>query len=240
MQIDIALKQIRQLLVTKGKTIKTDRWQGKDNPPLFLELLQPVMNIDMVDNQKDLSDLCKADQPWASEHFQERISGKPLNPPPSHTRWRMKTSDYMIDDKFDHTYPERMWPKGLMTGIRFDIGDLQDVVKLLQKDPSTRQAVMPMFSYEDITAGLEGRRVPCSLSWNFIIRDNKMHCLYSMRSCDAVRHLHNDIFFANMLVIWIINQLGYDVKPGNLQIAITSLHCFDNDRYALNKLIEKA
>lgn len=239
MKIDESLRQIRSLLLNKGKVIKTERWQGKENPPSFLELLQPVMNLDMVDNEEDLNKLCKTDQPWANEHFMERVSGKPLNPPPSHVKWRMKTEDYMVDNKFDHTYPERMWPKGLMTGIRFEIGDLLDVVKLLQKDKNTRQAVMPMFSYEDITAGLEGRRVPCSLSWNFIIRDNKMHCLYSMRSCDAVRHLHNDIYFANKLVIWIISHLEYDIKPGNLQMCMTSLHCFDNDRYALKKLIRK-
>ena len=224
MTLNDSIADIKRLLYHQGKVVETKRWQGKEDHPAFLEVLQPVIKVQMVDEPT-----C-GDQPWAAEHFAERVSGKPLNPPPSHTKWRMKTSDYMIDGKFDHTYPERMWPKGLMTGIRFDVGDLGDIVKLLKKDITTRQAVMPMFSYEDITAGIQGRRVPCSLSWNFIVRDNKMHCTYSMRSCDAVRHLHNDIYFANMLVIWILSQLEQNIGLGTLQINIMSLHCFVSDR----------
>ena len=222
------VKYLRKLLYQNGKVIKTDTWQGKSDHPEFLELLQPVIKVQMLDDPSDIADL-----PWAVEHFAERVSGIPLNPPPSHTKWRMKTSDYMVDGKFDHTYPERMWVKGLMSGIRFEPGDLGDVVKLLQKDITTRQAVMPMYSYEDITAGLEGRRVPCSLSWNFIVRDNKMHCTYTMRSCDALRHLHNDMYFANMLVLWIIGQLEQDIGLGTLQMSIMSLHCFNQEKELL-------
>lgn len=232
-----SIRSIRKLLLEHGKVLKTNNWQGTENPPAFLELVQPVMKFDMVDNEEDLNFLTGADQPWAAEHFAERVSGKPLNPPPSHVKWRMKTSDYMVDGKFDHTYPERMWPKGLMTGIRFDIGDLYDVARLLDKDPTTRQAVMPMFTYEDITAGIEGRRVPCSLSWNFIIRDGYMHCTYTMRSCDAVRHMHNDIYFANKLVLWMISNIRHDVKPGKLMMTVSSLHCFENDKPILRKIL---
>jgi hypothetical protein len=50
---------------------------------------------------------------WAEEHFLERTSGMPLNPPPSHERWPWSrhNGNHQTDDKFSHTYPERMWPK---------------------------------------------------------------------------------------------------------------------------------
>lgn len=241
MKINEALKQARQVLLHAGKVVQTKRWQGKEAPPPMIEIVQSVMMMQMEQDPQVISDLAGATQPWAEIHFGERVSGEPLNPPPSHTMWLTKTEEYLADDaKFDHTYPERMWPKTLgMTGVRFDIGDLQDVVEVLKNDPNTRQAVMPMFSYEDITAAKLGKRVPCSIAWNFMIRDGKMHCTYPLRSCDAVRHLHNDIYFANMLVLWIINQLPYDVVPGTLQMPIMSLHCFENDKYALTQMIKK-
>jgi len=57
-----------------------------------------------------------------------------------------------------------------------------------------------------------------------------------MRSCDVVRHLHNDLYFANRLTQWMIEKSGLDVEVGYLHFSSTSLHCFVNDRYTLKQL----
>ena len=52
---------------------------------------------------------------WAAEHFEERVSGQPMNPAPSHVRWpyavRGNADHTDAGARFDHTYPERFWPK---------------------------------------------------------------------------------------------------------------------------------
>jgi thymidylate synthase len=143
----------------------------------------------------------------------------------------------MEDDKFSHSYPERMWSKGLHKGIRFDIGDLNDAVALLKNDLYTRQCYIPIFFPEDLSAATGNHRIPCTLGWHLIVRDNKMHCHYPMRSCDAVRHFHNDIYFANRLVMWMIEKVDPKLEVGAIMFTSTSFHCFNNDKYALGKLI---
>jgi hypothetical protein len=60
---------------------------------------------------------CEPNLPWAEDHFQERIGGQPLNPPPSSEHWPYATGSnagndrHKKDGKFSHTYPERFWPK---------------------------------------------------------------------------------------------------------------------------------
>jgi len=192
----------------------------------------------MYSNAKRASDELEASQPWADVHFRERVGGEPLNPPPSHTMWLKDTEKYMSganDTAFSHSYPERMWAPSV-DGIRFKTGNLGDAVELLKKDSTTRQCYVPMWFPEDIVAANAGERVPCSFGWHFLERGGQLHCSYHMRSCDVVRHLHNDLYFANRLTMWMIEQSGMDVKPGYLHFSSTSLHCFANDRFALRRL----
>jgi thymidylate synthase len=94
-----------------------------------------------------------------------------------------------------------------------------------------------MWFPEDIVAANQGERVPCSFGWHFMERGDELHCSYHMRSCDVVRHLHNDLYFANRLGLWLIQEAGLNCKMGYLHFSSTSLHCFNNDRYTLGRLI---
>ncbi len=228
--------RLRARLFSAGKYITTKNWQGKGNPPEMIEMLHVSEVIPMVDNVQVLTAVTNAKQPWANIHFEERVSGLPMNPPPSHKLWASSTEDFFEGGaKFSHSYPERMWSHGLHNGIRYDIADLNTLVELLKGEPDTRQAYLPIFFPEDLTASLKGDRVPCTLGWHFIVRDGHMDCFYPMRSCDAVRHMHNDLWFANRLVMWVIEQTGLPVVPGVLHFTATSLHCFSQDKKAWEK-----
>jgi len=235
----LALKNLRKTLLLQGYEIKTESWQGTDEPPVFLEILHANLIAPMYDNAQQASDELRATQPWADIHFDERTGGAPLNPPPSHSMWLKDTDKYMSGSQaaFSHSYPERMWAPS-MSGIRFKTGNLSDGVSLLKKDPTTRQCYVPMWFPEDIVAANMGERVPCSFGWHFMLRGDQLHCSYHMRSCDVVRHLHNDLYFANRLTQWMIDQSGIDATPGYLHFSSTSLHCFANDRFALEQLIK--
>lgn len=232
------LYKLRRLLLESGYSIQTASWQGTKEPPTFLEILHADLVAKMSDDPKDASKICQATQPWADTHFEERVGGQPLNPPPSHVMWLKDTDNYLSGQAFSHSYPERMWaPK--VPGIRFQTGNLGDAVELLKKDRTTRQCYVPMWFPEDIIAANQGERVPCSFGWHFLVRNNELHCSYHMRACDVVRHLHNDLYFANRLCLWLNKQADLHCEMGYLHFSSTSLHCFLDDKYMLNNMIKQ-
>jgi thymidylate synthase len=190
------------------------------------------------------------------------VSRIAYNPPPSAEYWHRdkdavdehRTIMERGEMKYSHTYPERYWPNNANTigderheGIRFTYGDLDDVVKLLVMSPMTRQAYLPVWFPED-TGAHHGERVPCSLGYHFLLRENKLDCAYFIRSCDAIRHLRNDIYLTCRLVHWVINEcamrerspdlLWEEVSPGNLYMWIGSMHCFAAERQGLRRKLE--
>jgi hypothetical protein len=196
----------------------------------------------------------RPDLPWADDHFEERVSGEPLNPPPSEAWWphapkgnnRFKSED----GTFSHTYPERYWPQYAgeslpkevldfakmsgRVGIRFRYGDLDDLTNCLAEDPLTRQAYLPVWFPEDLGAPMSERK-PCTLGYHFIMRDNRLHVIYYIRSCDFLRHFRNDIYMTVRLQHWVLEQCRMKnsdwqkVKAGSFTMHITSLHLFRND-----------
>jgi thymidylate synthase len=196
-------------------------------------------------NLQKLIEDCSPTLPWANEHFEERVSGIPYNPPPSHEIWgNGNTVNFTENGKFSHTYPERFWPKhandskSWNTGIRYKLGDLNDVVSLLYREQHTRQAYLPVWFPED-TGSVEGQRVPCSLGYLFRMVDGHLHITYKIRSCDIFRHFRDDVYLACRLNLWVLEKLKAraefnhvmpdqwkNIKPGMLKMQIDSLHCF--------------
>ncbi|QCW22379.1 thymidylate synthase [Gordonia phage Agatha] len=218
------------------------------------------------------------DLDWAEAHFQERISGQPLNPAPSYLNWPWHSDKYKEEYKakhlafdndpnfgrvavelreqpFDHTYPERMWPTfagshhlrpdctivNPMHGIRFDYGDLSDVIALLRRDPFTRQAYLPIWFPED-TGSTAGQRVPCTLGYHFIRYGAQLNVKYFIRSCDITRHLHNDVYMAGRLLQYVVSCLegARSSQPGfpfvgDLTMFISNLHMFTADEWRYTK-----
>ena len=89
-------------------------------------------------------------------------------------------------------------------------------------------------------------RVPCTLGYHFMLRDDQLHCFYPMRSVDFVRYLRDDLYMAGRLVQHLIKQLrvrevadgftdistpGYweTIMPGNLEFFASSMHIFEGD-----------
>lgn len=200
------------------------------------------------------------DTEWTDEHFAERIGGQPLNPAPSHERWPYAVggnSRHMTGKKFDHTYPERFWPryagdKGPVPeiadswpghrGIHFSYGDLNDLVNLLVRRPLTRQAYLPVWFPED-TGAVDGQRVPCTLGYHFMQRRGFLSVRYYLRSCDIYRHLSNDAYFAARLTDWICDEVegktggAIRFRPGSMHMHISSLHSFVADKAKMRERI---
>jgi hypothetical protein len=185
-----------------------------------------VTNVDLW------QEMTKPNLPWAEEHFQERVGGEPLNPPPSHVRWPFAQVDnegHRDAGIFSHTYPERMWASYFnLKGIRFYYGDLAHVVGLLTTRPSTRQAFLPIWFPEDLGAATKGERVPCTLGYHFLIRNGQLKIVYYIRSCDFFRHFQDDVYMTARLAQWVAEKTSSTASK--LVMHISSLHIFSSEK----------
>lgn len=236
--------------------VHTEKWQGFDISKRPEAKMHEIINIFFtvptmgVEQLTHYQNVIEPNLPWADEHFEERVGGHPLNPPPSWVRWPFAHSaeKALEGEQFNHTYPERFWPKwaGLPqehnkahTGIRYAYGDLDDVVNLLASQPLTRQAFLPIFFPED-TGAVHGGRVPCTIGYHFLMREGRLHLFYYIRSCDFVRHFRDDVYLAIRLQLWMLDKLRQkdprtwtSVRPGDFSMHIGSLHMFINDHVAM-------
>lgn len=240
--------------------IHPPRWQSRDvsdRPEMATyEILNHSFVLDLEgEDLRFYQELIKPNLPWADNHFtEERVSGHPINPGEQWKAWPYAASAATHkEDVFDHSYAERYWPKNAgqtpggyveedlppHRGIRFEYGDLHDLVTLLANEPLTRQAYLPVWFPEDLAAAKLNKRVPCTLGYHFIMRDQKLHVVYPMRSCDYLRHFRDDVYLTIRLLLWVldecrkINSSWDEVQPGTLTMHITSLHIFRNDRRLL-------
>lgn len=226
--------------LARAPDVNVGEWQAiSDGRPqeMTIELEDYSFGLYLPDSMEELQAEVQPNLPWAEEHFQERVSGVPHNPPPSHVRWpfaQASNSEHRDEGKFSHTYPERFWPAfaggsvSAISGIRYPYGDLGDLVALLRERPGTRQAYLPVWFPEDGYAASVHERVPCTLGYHFLIRNGKLKVTYYIRSCDFYRHFRDDVYMAGRLAQWVTNKVG--LIPGRLVMHISSLHIFSAER----------
>lgn len=141
-----------------------------------------------------------------------------------------------------------------LAGVRFKYGDFGDVIDLLVREPYTRQAYVPIWFPED-TGAVHGERVPCTLGYHLMRRPPRnvpgtwpdlLHCVYTIRSCDFVRHFRDDLYLAGRLMQWVVDEVNsegeqphdqgdHPLVPGKLTFHCHSFHCFEGDVRRLQK-----
>jgi thymidylate synthase len=263
--------RLRNLMLNQAREVKTERWQGVAANTDTLELRCVNFEVDLQGNE-DLDHWrvdAKPNLPWADDHFLERIGGQPLNPGVQWANWPWanRANSFRTQGRFNHSYMERLWPKyarrtedGSLPigkvgdtrrypasdarpkfGITHHYGDLQDLIELLSKEPNTRQAWMPLFHPEDTGLGDGGRKM-CSLGYQIIVRDDRAHIWYPLRSCDLLRHWADDCYLAIRMLLWITTECRSRnparwscIVPGTYSMHMTSLHVFASDLPEMEK-----
>ncbi len=252
-----AIERVSNDLRTLSYRVDNDRWQSSDVSDKPGHRMQEIFNTSFSvglkhEDHRNYHDDIQPNLPWADDHFEERVGGKPLNPGKEWANWpyALSADNFRTEgEQFSHSYMERYWPKHahladhtfdieVNKGIRYDYGDLNDVVELLYKEPETRQAFLPVWFPED-TGVVHGERVPCTLGYHFMQRMGYLHMTYYIRSCDFTRHFRDDLYLSLRLQLWVLDQLRgqsfkWDkVQPGAFVFHCVSLHCFENDFQAL-------
>lgn len=118
-----AIEETRARLKNRGEEVHSKRWQGVEissNPDMAcLELTHVSLRVDMRLYGEDLEAYARHIEPhlpWADAHFEERVSGYPINPGTEFKNWpwnKGRGAESFLDrrGKFNHNYMERYWPK---------------------------------------------------------------------------------------------------------------------------------
>lgn len=240
-----------------GKIVKPKTYQNK-----VIEGNEDFITKELICEQYCLTSLKHSDylfaytkaKAWADAEFNERIIG--LNPG---TAWKLRPEmweQFLVDGKFDYSYGERF-----NQTVRYKeevLPLIQAVAKQLADDPDTRKAILPVYgsfirkevdgllNYERDIDEMDGhKRIPCSMYFDFLIRNGKLNMCYHQRSSDFVQHFGNDVYLAwslMVLMVKLVNNLkGSDedeVEVGYLYHTIDSLHAYQKDWVYLKSNID--
>ena len=230
------MSEMGRELNSYGQTVKPKTYQNK-----VIEGKEEFETKELICQQYCLTSLGDSvwlfvfshSREWADAEFQERISPNDINPGEA---WELRKDlweQFLVNGKFDYTYNERI------------IHVIKPLIRLLKDDNDTRKAVLPIFNGDMDGLDIDGydgsRRIPCSMYYDFLIRQNGkgekvLHICYHQRSSDFAQHFGNDIYLAWRLMEYVAKEVG--VKPGYLYHTIDSLHIYKKDWHFLSSNLE--
>lgn len=230
-----AVNETARDLKVRGITVRCKSYQDKKlegDDQLVKELIGVAFKVDkpllhreevihyLFPDEKEAEKIIK----YCKQEIKDRCSGKPLNPGNSYKIRADLWNNFLEGTgKFSYQYAERLW-----TNDQFE-----HVINTLKNDESTRQAVLSIWNPSiDMDGTKTGgvSRVPCSLFYQFLIRNNRLHCIYYLRSNDMLSHHAIDLYCASGLMEYLVKRLKDtypNLKVGSLTYECGSLHEFN-------------
>lgn len=168
---------------------------------------------------------------YIEQEMQDRWACVSLNPGNSWKHREHIWKEFLHNGRFHYTYSDRIAPQ------------LAQIIDELTINPDTRQAVVTIHSNIKPEPLIElsypsqrscdldnmggGGRVPCSLHYQFLRRNNHLGMIYLMRSCDFLTHFPVDVALALRLQSHVANDLC--IPTGVFTYFTGSLHAYNKD-----------
>lgn len=193
---------------------------------------------------------------WAEAEFNERVGITLENPGEAYKLRPDMWEQFLVNGRFDYSYGERMGQHVTYKGEEHSL--IYAIAKQLKADQDTRKAILPIFGsflrtgYQ-CTENLErdidrldgSARIPCSMYYDFLIRNGKLNICYHQRSSDFIQHFGNDVYLAWQLMKYmvdLVNSLKTEeedcIEPGYLYHTIDSLHVYKKDWVKIKSSID--
>lgn len=109
---------------------------------------------------------------------------------------------------------------------KFGFDQWNSIKELLKKDSNSRQAVIHIKEARDLISN-PSKDVNCTISLQFLLRNNKLHLITTMRSNDIWLGLPYDLF--NFTCLQILMSMELDVEVGCYYHNAGSLHLYKRD-----------
>jgi thymidylate synthase len=163
------------------------------------------------------------------------------------TKWISNYSsfwDKISDDgrTANSSYGARIFRHHEYQGVQEDTWTQWQYVKNeLKSDPDSRRAVIHIRMPQDSKfAKLD---VPCTLSLQFLLRDDKLHMIVSMRSSDVILGIAYDVpaftLMQELLAFELSKEMGRDVDLGDYIHLSSSLHIYERHFAMAEKIIDE-
>ena len=216
--IDDLMRVALEEILCRGDRIKSTRGPNREITGILLELTEPRARLSRTETKGKLysclGELC----------------------------WYLAKSDQLDFVEYYIPLYKQSSVGGLVVGAygpRFfrwkSVDQISNIINLLKRKPQSRQAVVQLFSRYDIAEGQS--EVPCTCSFQFLLRDNALDLLVNMRSNDMTRGFTHDVFCFTMLQEIVAKCL--DVGLGRYKHFVGSLHLYvDQEASARNFLGE--
>jgi thymidylate synthase len=103
----------------------------------------------------------------------------------------------------------------------------ENLLATLRKSRDSRRAVIQLFNAEDLDPTIRHADIPCTCSFQFMIRRERLEMITYMRSNDAFIGLAHDVFAFSLLQEIVARTL--DIEVGPYKHFVGSLHLYDED-----------
>lgn len=221
------MSEIMREVWEMGKIVHPHSMQNKkvkdDENFRTKEIINYSYCLKTLDQVDELFRFSPESRGWVNAELNERVNQEKLNPGQA-WKIRLETWQPFLNNlgMFDYTYSERIG------------NSLERIISELSTNPDSRQCILSIWDRVIDIRFLGGvKRVPCSVYYQFLLRDGKLNIIYNQRSADVVTHFGNDVWLAYNLGAWAAEQIN--VPMGDLFHNITSLHCYAKDWETLKK-----
>ena len=119
------------------------------------------------------------------------------------------------------------------------IDQMEYVIGSLCNDPSTRQSVLQIWNRNPEPS----KDIPCTLGLQFLIRDNVLHCVATMRSSDVWIGFIYDIFVFSAISTYVAieyrRRTGITLSLGDLHLTAGSQHLYERNIEKAREVLKK-
>ena len=230
------LRELKELGITVPISHMQDKWVKGDKNFYTKELIGYSYKVSQAD--KKLDEMVRFLYPgeagdgvidYCQKELSDRLAGVARNPGEAHKSRYSIWEEFLEDQqKFSYTYSERISDPAL------ESDQIKKVIEELTESPDSRQAIVQIFNYLYDDKNIGGKhRIPCSLHYQFLLRNKKLHGIYCMRSNDLLTHYVVDIWLACQIQMHIAKmlsrRLGEEVGVGSFTYFGGSLHAYAKD-----------
>jgi thymidylate synthase len=219
--LDDLLRSVFQKLLRDGQAVTASKGPNKELTGVVLELKNPLARLSRTETKGTVFS-CLGETLW----------------------YLARSNDLKFIKYYLRLYGKFAERNGTVHGaygprmfkMRGNINQINNIIKLLRKKPSSRQAVVQLFNAEDLIRLYKD--TPCTCTMQYFIRKGALHKVVHMRSNDAFLGLPHDIFAFTFIQELVARTLG--LKLGSYKHLVGSLHVYDSDRDKVRKFLKEA
>jgi len=216
---DLLLKVFRRILAT-GERVNASKGWNTELSGVVLEITNPLARLSRTET-KGTAFSCLGETLWylAGSDQLDFI--------------KYYLSNYRQFAERDGTIHGAYGPR--LLSMRGKVDQIETVTNLLERKPSSRQAVIQLFNAEDLLKPYND--IPCTCTVQFLIRKGTLNTITHMRSNDAFLGLPHDVFAFTFIQELVARTLR--LKLGSYKHMVGSLHIYDSDKEKIYRFLNE-